>query len=268
METIPNFCRAIENARKGVRSAAGSQVFSVKTKSELRSLAHEYFGPLRAAMQAQGTTDTELAVTDDIFKTLAELAHKSPAKSKCVKLLNSGKAALVRLETSAIARPASERSAKPTDEDQVIISKLKAICPPAAGAYEQGLRDLNDATRLSWRGPATEFREALREALDHLAPDKEVVATPIYKPEPNKARPTMKEKARYILRRQNAPSAKSTQLEGAVDAIEDHVSAITRSVYTRSSLSAHTPSSQQEVVRIHHWVRLVLWDLLGISIPI
>lgn len=52
--------------------------------------------------------------------------------------------------------------------------------------------------------------------------------------------------------------------EKAVEGIEDSVGGIMRSVYNRSSLSAHTATSKDEVQRVHAWVRLVFCDLLEI----
>lgn len=48
-------------------------------------------------------------------------------------------------------------------------------------AYQQALLDLATPDRLSWRGPATDLREALRETLDVLAPDDEAKAMPGFK---------------------------------------------------------------------------------------
>jgi hypothetical protein len=49
----------------------------------------------------------------------------------------------------------------------------------------------------------------------------------------------MKQKARFILRSRNTPSGQMQPLQEAVNAVEANISAITRSVYSRSSLSAH-----------------------------
>jgi hypothetical protein len=54
---------------------------------------------------------------------------------------------------------------------------------------------------MSWRGPATDFRESLRETLDHLAPDSAVKAEPGFKLEQNTSGPTMKQKVRFILKK-------------------------------------------------------------------
>jgi hypothetical protein len=52
--------------------------------------------------------------------------------------------------------------------------------------------------------------------------------------------------------------------ESAVQGIEDILGGITRSVYSRTSISTHTATDKKEVVRVHAWVRLVLCDLLEV----
>ena len=75
-----------------------------------------------------------------------------------------------------------------TEEDDQTIKKLEALVPSAALSYKQAVLDLNDDSRVSFRGPALELREALREILDHLAPDDEVTAAPGYVQEKDRGR--------------------------------------------------------------------------------
>ena len=53
---------------------------------------------------------------------------------------------------------------------------------------------------------------------------------------------------------------------GVVESVDDMVSGITRSVYTRSNVSTHTPTNREEVVRLHAWVRLILCELLALPL--
>ena len=53
---------------------------------------------------------------------------------------------------------------------------------------------------------------------------------------------------------------------GVVDNVDEMVSGITRSVYSRSSVSTHTPTNRDEVVRLHVWVRLTLCELLALPL--
>jgi len=54
--------------------------------------------------------------------------------------------------------------------------------------------------------------------------------------------------------------------EAVVQSVEDMIGGITRSVYTRSSVSTHTPTNRDEVLRLHAWVRLILCELLALPL--
>ena len=60
--------------------------------------------------------------------------------------------------------------------------------------------DLRSPNRMSYRGPATDLRECLREVLDHLAPDDAVTSGSGFVLEKDRTSPTMKQKVRFILR--------------------------------------------------------------------
>ena len=87
------------------------------------------------------------------------------------------------------------------DVDTQIIDTLQSIVPSAALSYEQAAADIHSPKRLSWRGPATDLREALRETLDYLAPDNDVKAMPGYRQDAGADGPTRRDE----LRRQPPP---------------------------------------------------------------
>jgi hypothetical protein len=148
--------------------------------------------------------------------------------------------------------------------DRRIIVIMQGLVPTAALAYEQALLDMAAGGRLSWRGPATDLREALRETLDHLAPDPEVTQQPGFKLESNASGPTMKQKVRYVLRRRGNQRAAVEASEAAVDSVESALGTFVRSVYTRSSVSTHTATGRDEVIRVRDFVRVALCELLEI----
>src|SRR6266567_1527624 len=98
-------------------------------------------------------------------------------------------------------------------------------------------------------------REALRETLDHLAPDNDVVSEKGCKLESGLPKPTMKQKVCFILRKRGIKKAALDNPAQAAQAVEDTVGGFVRSVYTRSSVSTHTPIDKREVLRIRDWVR-------------
>jgi hypothetical protein len=61
-----------------------------------------------------------------------------------------------------------------------IIKTPEGMIPSAALSYRQEIMDIADEKRSSYRGAALELRESMRETLDHLAPDKEVIGSDWY----------------------------------------------------------------------------------------
>jgi hypothetical protein len=149
-----------------------------------------------------------------------------------------------------------------TEEDEQIISKLAALVPSAALSYKQAILDLMDDSRISFRGPALELREALREVLDHLAPDSEVTVAPGYVQEKNRTGPTMKQKVRFIMKKKGKQSS-SEAPEQAVTAFEEAIATLTRAVYERSSRATHVASERQTVVQLRRYVVAILHDIIN-----
>ena len=136
-----------------------------------------------------------------------------------------------------------------TEEDEQTIRKLDALVPSAALSYEQAVLDLKDDSRVSFRGPALELREALREILDHLAPDSEVTAVPGYVQEKDRDGLTMKQKVRFVMKKKGKRSSSDVP-EQTVTAFEEAIAALTRAVYERSSRATHVASERQTVVQL------------------
>jgi hypothetical protein len=108
------------------------------------------------------------------------------------------------------------------------------------------------------------LREALRETLDRLAPDKEVMAAPGFKLEPDRTKPTQKQKVRYILRSREVPETARKAPEATVLMIEELTGSLARASYERSSISAHIASTEQEVRQMKMYVDTVLAELLQV----
>jgi Predicted pPIWI-associating nuclease len=149
----------------------------------------------------------------------------------------------------------------PAAEDDDIIRKLDALVPSAALSYKQAILDIRDDTRASFRGPALELREALREILDHLAPDRAVTAAPGYAQEKDRAGPTMKQKVRFIMKKKGKRSS-SEAPEQAVTAFEEAIAALTRAVYERSSKATHIAGERQTVVQLRRFVVAILHEIV------
>lgn len=154
-----------------------------------------------------------------------------------------------------------EEVAPHSGEEEEIIAKLEALVPSAAQSYKQAILDLSDGTRVSFRGPALELREALREVLDHLAPDSEVTAGPEYAQEKNRAGPTMKQKVRFIMKKRGKRSS-SDAPELAATTFEEAFAGLTRAVYERSSKAAHVAGERQTVVQLRRYVVAILHEII------
>jgi Predicted pPIWI-associating nuclease len=152
----------------------------------------------------------------------------------------------------------------PNDDDARIIETLEGLVPPAALSYRQAIIDLADENRLSFRGPALELREALRETLDHLAPDKDVTAVEGYKPEEGRSGPTMRQKVRFILGSRGQSKSATTVPEQTTSTIDEMLGTLTRSVYDRSSFATHVASERKTVLQIRLYVVAVLHHILEI----
>jgi Predicted pPIWI-associating nuclease len=259
MADIPRMLADVDAAKKAVRAVDGTQVQSRTLTDMLHTLAETYFKELRGSLPADGDTDAA-------FSRLHELSRKKPSKQKCIEALTEARSSLVGMESRVLTQVNTRTSGSLTPVDERIIATLKEIRAPAAAAYAQGIKDLEALDRASWRGPATELREALRETLDALAPDADVDAMPGYKPEASTQRPTMKQKVKFIFRSRGMNSGQIAHSEAVVQSVEDMIGGITRSVYTRSSVSTHTPTNRDEVLRLHAWVRLILCELLALPV--
>lgn len=148
-----------------------------------------------------------------------------------------------------------------TAEDEHIIGKLEALVTSAALSYEQAIRDLNDDNRVSFRGPALELREALREILDHLAPDSEVTISQGYKQEKDRIGPTTKQKVRFIMKKKGKQSSSDTTERAAVT-FEESLAGLTRAVYEKASKATHVASERQTVVNLRRYVVAIFHDIL------
>jgi hypothetical protein len=258
--TVTSLLADVERSRKSLNAVRSSQLHSANARASLRRLAESYFSDVRPALEDSAGSLAHRDGVDTVMKDLLALCHKHGSVEKYRQLLKTAKAHLIHLDTGLVVR--SREGDLRTPQDTRILTTLRALLPSAAASYEQALADLAADTRLSWRGPATDLREALRETLDHLAPDADVQAGQGYKAEPNTHGPTMKQKVRYILRHRGISKAAASTTEDATNAIDEAIGSFVRSVYTRSSVSAHTPSDRREVQRILDLVRVVLGELL------
>lgn len=260
------YIQEVERARSGLNKVNG-QLQSQKDRDQLRLLVERYFNDIRPSLVSKQEQSQAIKVIDDLMQELLILCHKRSMAKRYQEVLTYVKKSLIELDSQNVASAGQIAGNNGIDfVDSQIVETLQAIVPSAALSYEQATSDIQSNKRLSWRGPATDLREALRETLDHLAPDKDVKAMPGFKQDAGTDGPTMKQKVRYILRSRGASKAVSGTTEEAADAVEEAVGSFVRSVYARSSVSTHTPTDKAEVLRVRDLVRVVLSELLEIHV--
>lgn len=255
----------VESARRGLNKAKGQQLNSQKQRDGLRLLVERYFNEVRPSIVSEQEQSDSVSRVDSDMQELLGLCHKRGSATSYQKLLASAKSGLIAIDAQIVSSTAlAVNQQKLESVDLQIVATLQSIVPSAALSYQQAITDLQGASRMSWRGPATDLREALRETLDYLAPDEDVKGMQGYKPVPSTNGPTMKQKVRFVMKNRGASRAASDPAESAIEGIEESLGTFVRSVYTRSSVSTHTPTDKTEVLRVRDFVRVVLVELLEI----
>jgi len=248
--------------------ASARQVQAQSIINASKNLVNHYFNNIRPVFRSNGLDDESLGGLDNWTQQLLALTQKSSMKSKYNRTVKSIEQEINGIEIALVTATTESQpfsTIKLDGKEQRIAGTLSGLVKSAALSYEQACLDLRDNTRCSYRGAATELRETLREVLDLLAPDKEVMSQGNFKLEKDQKKPTMKQKVRYILKSRGKKKSQIDTPEDAVIVIEDKVGALARSVYNRSSFSTHISTSRQEVRQIKAYVDVVLGELLEIG---
>lgn len=264
-QELRDLIASVEGVQKQVSKGKSVQVQSQKQKGSLQDLVDCYFRDVRPSFISHAASSDFVEEVDCKMQDLLECSHRLTKRSIIKKKLSSIKKKLIQLDSHSVALVATGSNTEATNlVDKRVIGTLQRLVPSAALSYEQALIDFDGPDRKSWRGPATDLREALRETLDHLAPDKDVTSQSGFKLETDAKGPTMKQKTRFILLKRGYSKTLSETPEKAVDLIETAFGSFVRSVYKRSNISTHTPTNRNEVLRVSDLVRIVLCELLEI----
>jgi hypothetical protein len=235
-------------------------------REQTKVVVQHYFRQLRPKLLELSMDAGRIEELDWISQYLLKLAagtsRRSTYRTRLRELSSLRGEIEAAIEIRGTARAAAPASRLLTATEAGILQTLNRVLPRAALSYEQVLEDLAAPRRFSYRGTAAELREVLRELLDHLAPDEDVLTT--VKLERDQRGPTMKQKAVFILKARGiGESSRKTPVD-AVGVVEDSIGSFTRSVYTRGSVSTHVTTPREEVVTIKGYADAVLADLLQI----
>jgi Predicted pPIWI-associating nuclease len=238
-------------------------------KDGAKEVVQIYFRQSRPHLVQISFQESELIDLDTAFQNLLKLSNGNNLLRRYKTELSNILTAKVEIDAQREKKigqaVVNTRTNLPINGQELkILETLKQIVPVAALSYEQGCRDLIDHTRLSYRGTANEFREALRELLDHFAPDESVTKQSGFKFEDAQKKPTMKQKVKFILRARGLSPTAADVPENAVSIVEETIGKLTRSTYNRSSLSTHITTSRGEVQQMKMYLDSVLAELLEI----
>jgi hypothetical protein len=256
--------KEIEMLQRALRKDKASQVSSAKIRNSARDFVCSYFARMRKMYLESGYDEQYLVDLDSLAQELLRCAQHRTRKTVYTAVLSQMAEAVSELEIGTVSQPPSPQGFRPDVTQQRIAETLRHVSPSAAASYEQGLYDLSGPDRMSWRGPAVDFREALRETLDSMAPDNAVTAQPGFKLEPNTKGPTMRQKAAFILGSRRQKESQIKPFSEAIDVVEELIGKFVRSVYSHSSSAVHMQVSREEVRKIRDYVSLVLTELLEI----
>ncbi len=258
----------LEKLKLALGRNAAVNVNSRAIRDAARSLSQAWFRVARPAALGVGLPEDQLRGFDSSFQYLLKLSAGRNARrsyGQTIRSLGEGRAsfeASVERGRGIAGLPAA--SSVRSLVEQRILATLKQMLPGSALSYEQALDDLAAPVRLSYRGTATELREVVREVLDHLAPDRDVVASTGFKLEKGRAGPTMKQKARFILKARRVGETTRKAPEDAVELLEDHIASLARSTYERGSVATHGATTLREAQRFKGYADAVLAELLQV----
>lgn len=262
---------SLTDLERAISRVSAVNVNTATTRDGARSLIQDYFRRTRPDLAAIGLAEADLESLDSQMQRLLQLANGRNAKQSYTRLLREIRSSVQRVELTREYRLGerwrsdSSSGMLATEVETKIVTTLKELVPSAALSYEQALRDLAaSTTRLSFRGTANELREALRETVDHLAPDEDVMNAPGFRLERDRTGPTQRQKVRHILRPRRLPETARSTPEEAVSLIEERTASLARASSERSSLSAHIASTEHEVRQLKMYVDSVLAELLQV----
>jgi len=271
-DTWQSLLTSLGDLERAITRVGAVNVNTPAARDSARSLIQDYFRKARPDLTALGMAEGDLESLDEQMQRLLRLANGRNAKASYTRLLRDMRRNVQKIELAREYRlgerrqgDGSSRTVFANDVEMKIIATLKKLVPSAALSYEQALRDLAGSTeRLSFRGTAVELREAMRETLDHLAPDEDVMNASGFKLERDRTAPTQKQKVRFILRSRQVPEGARKTPEESVSLIEELTGSLARASYDRGSLATHVASTEHEVRQLKMYVDSVLAELLQV----
>ncbi len=259
----------VDALRSTIGRSHAVNVNASRLREQAQDVVQLYFREVRPELLSVRIGEEELRSTDGEMQALLQLAQGRNAKTSYVRVLrNIGQrrsplTALRERRLGEMSMRSPQGAGGYSDTEQRILGTLRAMLPDASGSYEQAIIDLGGRTRVSWRGTAVEFREVVREVLDHLAPDDDVMEEPGFSLERDRIAPTMKQKASFVLRSRDLSGTSRRAPQDAIAVIDELTASFVRSTYERGSASTHGAPEKPEIERLKMYVDTVLIELLA-----
>lgn len=267
---IDDLVVSLEELDRALKRNTAVNVNGKALKQKALDLGKTYFSEIRPKLVDFLGENEAVHTIDELWQRLIELGHGNNARSSYIATTKGLKKELKRISVSFftsknISSDQKQSVEGPTSELALLLATLEKLVPSAATSYRQACQDIVDSSRLSYRGTAAEFREALRETVDHLAPDVSVLKGSNFKLEEGQRGPTVKQKVKYILSERGRNKAQLDTNMKLVELLEELTGAVTRAVYTEASVATHVQKSIEDVKRLKRYIDLVLFDILEIS---
>lgn len=265
---ISELLERLTEFRNRLRKNQAVNVNSGPTKKAAIGLASFYFKSVRSTALPFLSKET-IGAYDVLWQQLISLAHGNNPKKryeKVIRQLTQTTKELSIASHSVVTESLDIPEIEYSRAEANLIETLEQLVPSAGASYRQGIQDLiGHDERVSYRGTAFEFREALRETLNHLAPDKEVKGQSGFKLEKDQTRPTMKQRVRFVLSSRGMNKTRRTAAEKTVLLVETLCGDVLRAVYDRASLAGHVETTRDEVIQLKRYMDALLFDLLEIG---
>jgi hypothetical protein len=256
----------IDSFSGAVSRCKSSNVNTAELRQLGRDLVRDYFREVRRGLLRIGVTEQAMKELDSEMQQLIRLLTGMNSKTSYQNVLRSIRVNRKDIETGLEFLIGAEQPASvtPSGSEGAILATLDKMIPTAGASYRQALLDLDQQGRASYRGTAAELREVVREVLDHLAPDADVMTSAGFKLEDGLKGPSMKQKVRFILKARRVPDAAKQTAEDSIKHLDENIPALGRSVYNRGSIDVHTARTREEVLNFKAYADAILGELLEI----
>lgn len=259
LERLSRTANKLASVVKGIRSKL---VQPEPVATLVRSMAGTYFGSIQPDLV---NVQHRAGLSDEIewvISALLQLTSEPREKSAYLGQINELHPYL-REAMIDVMKAQGGRRLVLSETERGILTTLERMLPRTAESYEQVLQDFATGKRVSWRGTGSELREVLREVMDHLASDADVMAVPNFKLEGDLKRPTQKQKVRYILKARRRAVAVA---EAGIETVDEGIANMARSAYQRGSATAHASTDAIEIRRLKNYVDALLVELLEVRV--